>query len=306
MRKAIVTGATGFIGRHLIKELLNNDTKVFAVDRAESNTDLLPVSENVAFIECELSEIMRLSCLITEKDIDIIYHLAWEGVQPDSRDAFSKQTANIEYSLNCIRSAKEIGVKRIVLLGSTMEYLYNSKPIDESAIPTPQNAYGSAKLATRYLCAQLAKDLNLDLIYCAATSVYGVGREDNNVIYYTIKKLLSGVKPSVTKLEQKWDYIHIKDLAAALCAIGQCEKTRSFYALGNGDNLPLSHFIYMIRDLIDKNLLLGIGEVPYNSDKLPSSCIDTSALREDTGFEARTEFKDGIAEMIEYYRGEIK
>ncbi len=302
LKKAIVTGANGFIGKHLVKELVDKNVKIFAVDKDTlQKSDDLSVSGKLAYIKCELSEIARLYNLISDRDIDVVYHLAWDGVKPDLRNDFSRQVANIEYSLELIKIAKKIGVKRVILLGSTMEYMYNSKPIDEYALPTPQNAYGSAKLATRYLCAQLAKDLGLDYIYGVTTSVYGIGREDNNVIYYTIQKLLSGAKPSLTRLEQKWDFIHINDLVLALHLLGDCNNPRSFYPIGKGDNLPLSKFVYIVRNLIDKKLPLGIGEVPYADDKLPSSCIDTRYLEEDIGFKANISFEEGIKELIHYY-----
>lgn len=304
MRKAIVTGSNGFIGKHLVEELLKNKVKVFAILKSENNSIPLEIlnHNDIEVIKCDLDNINLLKSIVPEKDIDILYHLAWDGVKPDSRNNLSKQTKNIEYSMNCIKTAKELGVKKVVLLGSTMEFALSKGPINEETAPTPQTAYGSAKIATRYLCEQLSKDLGLHFIYCVVTSVYGVGREDDNVIHYTIKKLLRQEKPFLTKLTQKWDFIHVKDLVRALVAIGISDTKRGFYSVGRGENKPLSMYIGTVSNLIDESIPLGIGEVEYDNNIIPSSCIDTTYLEQDLGFKANIDFEEGIKEVIEYYR----
>lgn len=60
----------------------------------------------------------------------------------------------------------------------------------------------------------------LDLIWPLITSIYGTGRDDNNLLSYVIKSFLKGEKPSTTKLEQRWDYLHVEDLMRALYLLG--------------------------------------------------------------------------------------
>ncbi len=303
MKKAMVTGATGFVGNNLVKKLLSKGIGVIAIVRDRTQAvNTLPKCNSIDIVECDLQEIAKLGNVNIDKDVDVLYHLAWDGVATDHRNNFSLQLTNVGYSLNCIVAAKEIGIRRVIFLGSTMEYAYNEKPIDETVVATSESAYGRAKIASRNLGAQLANNLGLEFVYAVTTSVYGIGREDNNVIYYVIDKLLNNEKPSLTKMEQKWDFIHINDLTEALFSLGRCEKVRDFYAIGKGDNLPLLNFILMIRDMINPSLPLGLGEVPYTSNNLSSSCINTSALKADTGFEARIDFREGIKEVIDYYR----
>ena len=145
----------------------------------------------------------------------------------------------------------------------------------------PQNAYGAAKVAARYLCGELASSLGLPMVYMVFTGIYGVGREDKNVLFYTIDSLLRGQRPSVTRLEQRWDFVQIDDAVSALIAGGEKGKAGAFYAVGNGDNRPLAEFLYIVRDLIDPALPLGVGDVPYKDSRLPNSAIDTTALQAD-------------------------
>ena len=299
MNFAVVTGADGFIGSHLLSYFDSINLPVIALVIPKSNTlSRISSLKNITIIECDLYDWEKIDLLIPIDAEITFYHLAWNGVQPENRMSIEKQLPNVTLSLNAVNLAKKINAKRFITLGSTMEYMYSGKPINETALPTPQNAYGATKLAVRYLCQEMAKEKNLPFIYAVVTGVYGPNRLDNNVITYTIKKLLRKERPSLTKLEQQWDYIHIKDLVQALYLIGEKGKAGAFYAVGHGDNRPLLWYIQTLHSLIDSEVPLGIGDIPYTSDALPSSCIDLSALKNDTGFEPKICFEEGVKELI--------
>lgn len=201
--------------------------------------------------------------------------------------------------------AAQLQAQRFILPGSTMEYTYCGQKINEKACPSPQNAYGAAKISARYLCQTLCEELKLPYIYMVITGIYAADRRDNNVIYYTISELLQGRKPSFTALQQRWDYIHIDDVMQAFYLIATKGKGGAFYSVGHGDNWPLVNYITQIRDIIDPSLPLGIGEIPYKDTRLPSSCVDMVSLKKDTGFVAEIPFEVGIKKVIEAMREEL-
>lgn len=92
------------------------------------------------------------------------------------------------------------------------------------------------KVSVRYLCAKLAGQLCVDFIYAIIIGIYSDDRRDNNVIFYTIDLLLHGRKPSLTRLEQIWDYVYIDDVVSALMRIGDYGNAKAVYAVGKGDN----------------------------------------------------------------------
>ena len=305
MKRVIVTGADGFIGTNFIKKLVEQHVEVWAVVYPLSETKHRIMGlKSVHCVETDISELQSKAAQFP-KDVDAFYHFAWQGVNANDRNNLGIQLVNIDLCLKCIEFAATLGVKKFILPGSTSEYLYYGRPINEQAIPSPQNAYGSVKVALRYLAEQHAKQLRLDFIYVVITGIYAADRKDNNVIFYTIDKLLRGEKPSVTKLEQQWDYVNIEDVVEALMLVGEKGKSGAFYAIGHGDNQPLYKYIEVIRDYINPNLPLGIGEVPYANDILPSSCIDLSKLQEDTGFVPCVNFEEGIKAVIDTMKKEI-
>lgn len=305
MKKVIVTGADGFIGSNFIKELVKRQIEVWAIIYPHSVTKhYINGLERVHHIEVNIEELMdRIADF--PKEADAFYHFAWQGVNANDRNNLELQLKNIELCLQCIKFAANIKAKKFILPGSTSEYLYYGKPINEKAIPSPQNAYGSVKVAVRYLAEQYAQQMSIDFIYVVITGIYAADRKDNNVIFYVIDKLLRGEKPSVTKLEQLWDYVNIQDVVKALALIGDKGKNRMFYSIGHGDNQPLYKYIEIIHNYINPDLPLGVGEVPYTNDILPSSCIDLSRIYEDTGFVPSINFEDGIKDVIDTMKKEI-
>ena len=118
--------------------------------------------------------------------------------------------------------------------------------------------------------------------------------------------MLKKEKPSLTKLEQLWDYVYIDDVVAALVAVGEHGKGGAVYAIGHGDNWELSNYIRIIHQKINPSLPLGIGDIPYPSGKLPCSCIDLTDIERDTGFKPQIDFEKGITMVINKIRLEVE
>lgn len=303
MKSVVISGANGFIGSHLVNSFVEKGVSVVAIDLPGCNNHLTnhPL---VQFFPCKMEDLDQFPQISPAPDV--FYHLAWKGVSPQYRDDCATQNENISYCLNAVRLAARLGARKFILPGSTMEYMYTAGPINGNASPTPQNAYGASKIACRFLSRALCEQLGVPFIYTVLTSLYGVGREDNNVLFYVIRSLLEGKRPSLTRLEQKWDFINVDDAIRALTLIGESGRNDAFYAIGNGENRPLSEYVMTVRNLIDPQAPLGIGEIPYKTAQLPHSTIDLTALRRDTGFAPSISFEEGIAQVISYYRNQQK
>lgn len=298
---AVVTGATGFIGRHLIRGLLSRGVTVFAIGRSRPSG--LPDDPLLYFLRGSMEDRDQLKMCLPDGP-DAFFHLAWSGTAPEQRNDPDVQLENIALSIDAVRLAASIGAKRFILPGSTSEFAFCEGGISPEAFPKPQNIFGAVKAATRILCRRLCEDLSLSFIYVVITGVYGADRKDNNVITYTISQLLDKKRPSFTELEQLWDYVHIDDAVEALYLVAAKGKDGGFYMVGHGDNWPLANYIYQIRDIIDPTLPLGIGDKAYDKGAIPGSCVDLTSIREDTGFVPKIAFSDGIAEVIDRIKQE--
>jgi len=304
MRNAIITGANGFIGNILTKKLLDCGVTVTAIDLPETDKEFIS-RKGVSFLGADLN---NLNSILNDIpfDTDVLYHLAWRGVKADLRNDYNLQISNLNLCINIINMAFIKRVKKIIMLGSASQYIKSNEPINGYNQPSPIEAYGAVKHAAFIICKTLAEQNKMNLIWTTVTSLYGPGRDDNNVLSYAIKMLLKGDKPSFTPLEQIWDYIYIDDFINALYLIGLYGHAGKNYAIANGDARVLKDYITVIRDNIDPSLPLGVGEIQYKDGFAENSIFNIDELKMDTGFYPKYSFEDGIINVINYFRDNNK
>lgn len=303
MNKVVVIGANGYIGSRLSISLAEKGYNVVAlVDKRFGYTHLCGIN-NLQTVEFQLED---LECLYDSpelKDADTLFHMAWSAVNAKLRNAAEEQVKNIMFGLKVLEFAEHQGIKRVVVPGSAAEVSCGDGIITGKELPAPSDMYSSAKVATRYICQTYARQHQIDLIWTLITSIYGTNRNDNNLITYAIQSLLNGETPQFTGLAQKWDYLHIDDLVNALIALGEKGIGGKVYPVGSGKYMSLREYVEMIRDIINPELPLGIGALPYkNPNKIDNQIMEITELCEDTGFTPQRTFLEGITEVINEYK----
>lgn len=302
MKKAVIIGANGFLGSQLVLSLAKRCVSVIALVSKDLDYSFLSDKTNIHCIEFDLANLNLLYDKSCFYNADIIFHMAWAGVDSSYRNEARVQAQNIIYSLSVLQLARHFDIKRILMPGSAAEVSCGKGVITGTELPAPSDLYSASKVATRFLCQAYASQHKLELIWTLITSVYGPKRNDRNLISYTIKKLLSGECPSFTCLEQEWDYLYIDDLIEALIALGEKGIGGKIYPIGSGKHRKLLDYILIIRDCIDPALPLGIGELPYKNKIIDNQIIDITELKRDTNFTPFFTFEKGIENTIEYFK----
>lgn len=303
MGYVVLTGGTGFIGSWLVKELVEQKKKCILLVRNIKDVKI-ESTEYVTAIAYQSNEYEALK--EQKENIDMFYHLAWGGVSTEEKNNTQLQLNNIAFSLNMLEYAKEIGANKFIGIGTVAEYSFCENIMDVNAKQTPNDMYGAAKTATHYMLETKARLLNMPFVWTVVPSTFGEGRNDSNIITYTIISLLKGDKPSFGSLEQMWDFLYVKEVARALFCIGYKGSISKTYAIGSGKFKPLKDYIIQIRDIIDPQLPLGIGELPTMSEKVFSSCVSIYDLTKDTGFEPEITFEEGIKKTILFYKEKLE
>lgn len=303
MKKVLIVGANGFLGSRLSIALANKGYRVVALVDKRFPYDKLRNIQNITIIEFILEELELVSEKSLLSGIDTLYHFAWAGVNALTRNESEIQVQNVMFGLKVLEFANRLKIKRVIIPGSAAEVSCGKGIITGNEIPAPSDMYSSAKVATRYICQTYARLHNIDLMWTLITSIYGPGRNDNNLITYIIQTLLKGEKPSTTGLEQKWDYLYIDDLLRALILLGEKGIGGKVYPIGSGEQKQMCEYVEIIRKLIDPSLPIGIGEIPYkNPDQIDNQICDISELYQDTGFKAQYDFQRGINITIQYFK----
>lgn len=302
MRRVILTGATGFIGKWLTKTLLEADVDVTVIVRNKNKIDI-NVIDKIHIYECEYYNYEILEIPIQE--YDVFFHLAWDGVGSKDKDKLDVQKRNIDMSVNALMLAKRLECKKFIASGTVAEYAYCERIMDFSQKQTPNDIYAAMKVSVYNILNVLSRKIGIEFIWTVLPSTFGEGRDNDNIITYTITKLLKSEKPLYGDLEQLWDFLYVKEVARALWLIGDKGNGDKIYGIGSGQYRQLKDYIYIIRDIINPDLELGIGELPQMSHKAYSSCVGIYDLMRDTNFQVEIGFEQGIKNTISYYRNEI-
>lgn len=302
MNKVIVIGANGFLGNKLTRYLSEKSLSIMAfVPKGfdYSNVSSIP---GIKCIEFSFGNLYALDTLDDIKGVDTIYNMAWIGVNAKDRNNEELQLSNVQCNVEVVQFAKRNGIKRLVVPGSAAQYACSGRIIDGTGSPAPSDLYSAAKVATYYYCSTLCNLYGIELIWPLVTSIYGTGRDDNNLLSYVIKSFLKGEKPSTTKLEQRWDYLHVLDLIKALYLLGEKGIGGNIYPVGSGESKSLKEYVEIIRDLINPELSIGIGDLPYKTSRIDNQVLDINELKEDTGFIPQYTFSEGIQEVINFFK----
>lgn len=298
----IVTGATGFIGAALCKELLDADEEVIAVIRPHSKkreklelllNENLDYAERFSIIELELENLSKLN---EEYEIKAnnFYHLAWNGSSGNDRNEFDKQYSNIKYTSEAIKVAKECGCSKFIGAGSQAEYgVVRGIAREGETVPKPFMMYGAAKLAAFQMGQVLAKQIGISFLWPRIYSVYGVGENPGTLVSYVINTLKKGEVPELSHCENVWNFMYITDCVRALRILGESEKAEGIYHIASEDTRVLKEFVKEIRDIVAPEMDLGFGVKGSNPEKTFWLEPDIGRIKE-LGFGCEVDFGDGI------------
>ena len=176
MKKVIVSGANGFVGGALVKEIVKHNIEVIALDM-EGHSDNLPESELVTFVPFSLDKAEELVNEPCAKGADTFYHFAWAGSAGAARADSKLQLQNAQWTVDCLRLAKALGCSRFVNAGSIMETETIKAVFAHGNKPGLGYIYGSGKLVAHTMCKSVAADIGIDLLWAMITNAYGVGEK---------------------------------------------------------------------------------------------------------------------------------
>lgn len=301
MKKVIVTGANGFVGSALVKELVKNDVEVLAMDMPGCNGNL-PVCDKVKFLPLALDNISSLKDLIDDRDFECFYHFAWAGSAGAARADTKLQLQNAQWTIECLRAAKEVGCKKFVAAGSIMEHETMAAAFAAGNKPGLGYIYGSGKLVAHTMAMSVAADIGIDLVWAEITNAYGVGELSPRMVNTTIRKVIKGEEPQFTAGTQNYDFVYIDDVAKAFYLIGKNGKPFNEYLIGSSNAKPLKEFLLEMKAAIAPDLNFIFGDIPFTGINLPLEKYDCSKTEKDTGFKAQISFGEGCRRTMEWLK----
>ena len=290
--KAIITGASGFIGKQLINSLIDKNYKIIALDIKFD--DVLLNNPKVKCINVLNVNVEDLVSIIPLNKYDCFFHLAWAGTSGPNRADYIMQLNNVKLACQYIELCKKIDCKRFLYASSinemeTYEYLQS-----DNVEPGGGYIYGTGKLAAHLMGETVAKMNGIDFIPVIITNIYGVGEKSARMIYTSLVKLLHGEHCSFTEGHQMYDFIYISDAINSIVEISEKGKPYNRYYIGSGEPKPLREFLLKMRDIVSPGTELGLGDIPFNGIDISYQQFDLKKVERDTGYINMVSFETGI------------
>lgn len=293
--KIVITGATSFIGVHIIKECLRKNYEIYAVARPNSiNLSRIPENDNIHLIELEMGDYDNLVYSIGSADSFI--HLAWDGARVPHRDDTEMQMKNYECAISAMYAAKQLGCKVFLGSGSQAEYGRMEGDVTESSPCNPTTEYGKKKLLACMKLAEIASENHIRFVWTRIFSIYGKYDYSGTLIMSAMQKMENNEPIEMTECTQLWDYLHVEDAARAIVALVESDNASGIYNIASGVKKPLREFVEDMKDVLKSTSELRFGVVPYGASG-PVDLRPNNSKLIALGWKPVVDFKSGIQKL---------
>ena len=301
MKKVIITGASGFIGKALTKHLLDQNIEVYAIVRDPQKLSDLSTYSNLKIITCEMSEYSSLVDKITERDFDVCFYCAWEGTFGESFKDYHLQLNNSAYAGDNLMAMISLKCKKFIFCSTLVELEVKKHVQLEKSEPRISCIYGTAKLAATMLCKTLAYNYGIEFNTVIIASVYGEGDYSKMIQNILMNSLINNKEMKLIEGNNLYDWIYIQDLVRGLQSVGEKGIDFKSYYLGHREFKTFKEIVLEVKNILNPEGVLKFGEYP-DGTPVDYSLIDTHALYNDTGFECKADFRDSILKTAEWVK----
>ena len=304
MKNIILTGATGFVGRYLLKQLLEDGLYVTAIIRSKDKIneilDFLYFDDNIKKYNLKLIE-------STLEDIDTVafpemnywawIHLAWGGVNREQINDEDTHKRNFVNSVKCLHKAKELNCEKFIETGSRAECGNEESVIPESMCGEPLNIYGKYKRLFYDYAYNFCKKNELAYFHLRLFSVTGPGDHPWSLVSECCRKFSKNEPMSFGNCEQMWNYIDVRDVAFIVVYF------LNTYNIANNDNciinvasLDSNNLIYYIKKIYE--ITNSISLLHFTNEKGFDSFPIIEKLKGFYVLKQNIDFKNTIIDML--------
>lgn len=291
MMRIFLTGANGFIGRHLIPLLNRHD--LLLIGRKQG----LNYPSNVLYVQGDLTSGEQWKRIVADFSPELCVHLAWMGL-PD----YSLRTCllNFEMSVRLFEVVIDIGCRKVFAAGTCWEYGDLQGKVSEKDIPERINLFASFKTGLRLVGESLAASQKMDFIWGRIFFVYGLGQRESSLIPSCYKALKEGRSPKINNPGRVNDFIHVSDVVSAISALIETPNISGVFNIGSGSPSKVGEVVKIIAKRMGSEKLL-----PKNIDHSEEGGIwaDRSLIERETHWKPLTPLATGIDKTITQLEG---
>ena len=294
LRRALVTGAAGFIGAPLCRRLLEEQVEVHGTSRVERAGDA------ITWWRADLRDAAQCAEVMTQVRPDVVFHLA--GSVNTSRELVAVQetlSANLLAAIGVMSAAVEHGSPRVVLAGSMEE------PGADEPEGYPGHPYAASKVAMTAYAKMFHALYHLDVLELRIFMVYGPGEtQPAHLVPSVIRELLSGAAPPLTSGRRRIDWVYVDDVVDALIKAARSDIAGRVLDVGSGERTSVREIVEHLGRLIDPAIELEFGQLPDRQlEHERYARVDETAAM--LGWRATTPLDEGLRRTVEWYRADL-
>ena len=296
IKRVLVTGASGFIGRHSLPFLVERGFDVHAVARGA-----LSAGDGMTAHQCDLLDRRAAAALIASVRPSHLLHFAWYAVPgkfwtaPENRDWATA-------TLALIRAFAAAGGRRAVCAGSCAEYDWSHATLSEAATPlAPSTLYGTAKNGTRAGLESAAAAVGLGWAWGRIFWLHGPHEPPGRLVSDVVTGLLAGRRVPVSAGTQVRDFLHVEDVARAFAALTDSDGTGAVN-IASGEPIAVRTVVETIGALTGRGDLIDFGALPMRAGEPPCLVADTTRRCAMIDVVPRYDLRNGLQQTIDSYR----
>ncbi|MFZ1752153.1 MAG: NAD(P)-dependent oxidoreductase [Caldilineaceae bacterium] len=297
-KRILVTGASGFIGRHCVPGLLAGG---FEVHTATSKEPPAILPGDVNWHRADLLDAEHVTSLLSEVQPTHLLHLAWVTT-PSQYWVTSENIRWVEASLALFREFVRWQGERLVVAGSCAEYDWRYGYCTEDLTPTaPAQLYGTCKHALHLMTESWVRELGVSMAWARVFFLYGPHEQRGRLVPSVITSLLAGELAHCSHGSQIRDYLHVADAAQAFVALitGEIQGTVN---IASGNPISIREMTSIIGKTLDSADRLRFGTRPISEGDPPLLVADIQRLVNETGWRPAFDLESGLLQTIEWWK----
>jgi UDP-glucose 4-epimerase len=309
----LVTGGAGFIGSHLVEELVRQGRSVRVLDNLSTGRReyLLPVMDRIELVEADILDTGALRAAM--RGVRRVFHqAALRSVPRSVDDPSTSNRVNVEGTLNVLIAARDAGVERLVYASSSSVYGYrNVLPTREDDVPGPVSPYAVSKLAAEYYCRVFAELYGLRTVSLRYFNVFGP-RQDPESAYAAVvpKFMMAALRDESLEVHgdgrQSRDFTPVRNVVLANCLAAERDVPGGeVFNVGCGRQHSLLDIVELLgRILVGERRTVRWHHTSARAGDVRHTRADVGKARRLLGYEPAMSFEDGIVWTLEAMRSQ--